>query len=200
MRQEDRKQYLDMIPRIFVRAVRSPDTDETYEHELSEGEATSLLTERETRAIVTFLDTPAAQRILQFMCFELGQEAHLWARAGHDVPKKAEAEQAFMMTKMLKCAASHGDGWRDAYNAERREILAPIQAVGAGIRYLGFTDEELEPFVNVAASKWCAAKEREHSNDDMIYFRTNWQSLPGLRQFVIGARLKAALPSEESAQ
>ncbi len=45
MRQEDRKQYLDMIPRVFVRALRDPHGNEEYE--LSEGEATSLLVERE---------------------------------------------------------------------------------------------------------------------------------------------------------
>lgn len=45
MRQEDRKQYLDMIPRVFVRALRDPHGNEEYE--LSEGEATSLLAERE---------------------------------------------------------------------------------------------------------------------------------------------------------
>lgn len=45
MRQEDRKQYLHMIPRVFVRALRDPNGNEEYE--LSEGEATSLLVERE---------------------------------------------------------------------------------------------------------------------------------------------------------
>jgi hypothetical protein len=143
-----------------------------------------------------FLDTPAAQRILRFMCFELGKEAHLWARLGEDVPKKAEAEQAFMMTKMLKHAAVHGENWRDAYNAERREQLAPYVAVGAGIRFLGYTDEELAPFVDGAAGKWCAAKERPFDNDDVIYFRENWSALPGLRAFVVGAARTADLAKD----
>lgn len=149
--------------------------------------------------IAAFLDSAPAQRILQFMCFELGKEAHLWARAGHDIPKKAEAEQAFMMTKMLKCAATHGAGWIDAYNAERRQILAPIQAVGAAIRILGVPDEELAPFVDAAAAKWCAAKERPYDNDDMIYFRENWSALPGLRAYVISAHAthSASAPAAE---
>lgn len=48
MRQEDRQQYLDMLPRVFVRAIRDPEMG-GQEYELSEGEATSLLIEREAR-------------------------------------------------------------------------------------------------------------------------------------------------------
>lgn len=63
MRQEDRQQYLDMIPRVFVRAVRNPDSgDESYEHELSEGEATSLLIERESKLSVRVVRLEAALR------------------------------------------------------------------------------------------------------------------------------------------
>lgn len=146
--------------------------------------------------ISAFLDTEPAQRILRFMCFELGKEAHLWVRAGNEIPKKAEAEQAFMMTKMLKHAATHGDRWIDAYNAERRQLLDPYQAIGAAIRFLGPSDEELAPFVDRAAVKWCAAKERPHDNDDVIYFRANWSALAGLRSFVLTEHDLQKAPSE----
>lgn len=45
MRDEDKQQYLDMIPRVFVRALRDPHGNEEYE--LSEGTATDLLRRRE---------------------------------------------------------------------------------------------------------------------------------------------------------
>lgn len=45
MRPEDKQQYLDMLPRVFVRALRDPHGNEEYE--LSEGEATDLLRRRE---------------------------------------------------------------------------------------------------------------------------------------------------------
>ena len=48
MKPEDRQQYIDMIDRVFIRAVRDPHGNEEYE--LSEGEATKILMERENRA------------------------------------------------------------------------------------------------------------------------------------------------------
>lgn len=44
MRPEDKQPYLDMIPRVFVRALREP---ADVEFSLSEGEATDLLMRRE---------------------------------------------------------------------------------------------------------------------------------------------------------
>lgn len=87
--------------------------------------------------IAAFLDTAPAQRILRFMCFELAKEAHLWGRLGEDIPHQAQAEQAYMMTKMLKHAAAHGEGWIDAYNADRTAALKPIKALGAAIKEFG---------------------------------------------------------------
>ncbi len=45
MKPEDKQQYLDMIPRVFVRALRDPLGDNEFN--LSEGEATDLLRRRE---------------------------------------------------------------------------------------------------------------------------------------------------------
>ena len=50
MRPEARKEYLDMPARVFIRAVRYPHQEgpaPDEEYELSEGQATSLLVERE---------------------------------------------------------------------------------------------------------------------------------------------------------
>lgn len=49
MRDEDKPQCLDMIPRVFVRALRDPHGNEEFE--LSEGEATDLLRRREAIAV-----------------------------------------------------------------------------------------------------------------------------------------------------
>lgn len=38
--------------------------------------------------------------------------------------------------------------------------------------------------VHAAALQWCGEKDRETSLDDIRYFQSNWQSLPGLRSRV----------------
>ena len=42
------------------------------------------------------------------------------------------------------------------------------------------TDED----INRAAFQWCGEKDRETSNDDILYFKSNWKALPGLRSRV----------------
>lgn len=49
MTEEERAKYLDLIPRVFVRALRDPHGAD-LEYELSEGQATSLLRAREDAA------------------------------------------------------------------------------------------------------------------------------------------------------
>lgn len=132
-----------------------------------------------------FLDTPPAQHILSLMCFQLGHDAQFWRAFGADVPKKAEAEQAYMMTRLLKLAAVHGDKWHDAYMAEKRARLEPLEAIGRALRFLGPSDEELMPCVDVAASRWVASKEREFDQGQIEYFTHNWRALPGLRDCVL---------------
>jgi hypothetical protein len=38
--------------------------------------------------------------------------------------------------------------------------------------------------IDNAAIKWCGQKERETFYDDIVYFRHNWNALPGLKKFV----------------
>lgn len=35
-----------------------------------------------------------------------------------------------------------------------------------------------------AAYRWCGKKERETFLDDILYFRNNWKTLPGLKRYV----------------
>lgn len=44
--------------------------------------------------------------------------------------------------------------------------------------------EITERDVSDAAIKWCGEKDRETSMDDIIYFKSNWRALPGLRVYV----------------
>ena len=46
-------------------------------------------------------------------------------------------------------------------------------------------DAEIDKLVARAAIKWCGQKDRETFPEDGIYFKMNWNALPGLRQFVL---------------
>lgn len=56
MTEEEARKYVEMLPRVFIRAVRDPPFgDESYEYELTEGQATTLLRQRERAAILAFI-------------------------------------------------------------------------------------------------------------------------------------------------
>ncbi|MEZ2132497.1 MULTISPECIES: hypothetical protein [unclassified Sinorhizobium] len=44
--------------------------------------------------------------------------------------------------------------------------------------------EVLKKAVSRAAIWWCSEKDRETFLDDIIYFKNNWSSLPGLKKYV----------------
>lgn len=44
--------------------------------------------------------------------------------------------------------------------------------------------EKLRKAINRAAARWCNDKDRETFMEDIIYFRNNWSSLPGLNRYV----------------
>lgn len=60
--------------------------------------------------------------ILGMMCFECGPIADVLRRAGHDIPRKIEMEQSFVMLWLIERYKRHGSGWRDIVNEELRGL------------------------------------------------------------------------------
>lgn len=71
--------------------------------------------------------TPAIADVLGLMPWVTGRIAGVYRAAGHDIPTKCEAEQAFVMHRCLHLAIEHGDGWRVAAQAELDELKARLQ-------------------------------------------------------------------------
>lgn len=67
--------------------------------------------------------TPALREILGMMVFELSPIAHAFRAAGHEIKRRAEDEQAFVLHWLIGLALEHGDGWR-ARAADEIERLA----------------------------------------------------------------------------
>lgn len=68
--------------------------------------------------------TPALKGALGLMNFQTGPIAHIYRAAGHDIPRKCEAEQAFVLHRYVLLALKHGEEWRAHAQAEIDEILA----------------------------------------------------------------------------
>ncbi|MCW2276342.1 hypothetical protein GJ654_18625 [Rhodoblastus acidophilus] len=72
--------------------------------------------------------TPPLDDVLRLMNFQTGPIAHLYRRAGHDIPRKCEAEQAFVLHRFIGLAIKHGDEWR---KYAQEELNAMMQAAEA---------------------------------------------------------------------
>ena len=72
----------------------------------------------EPEGLEAFLNTPAVQDILGRLNFSHGQIAEAFRLRGVPIERKYEAEQAWFLTKALMLAASHGNLWQDALQAE----------------------------------------------------------------------------------
>lgn len=73
--------------------------------------------------------TPALAQVLGLMNFQTCPVAHLFRAAGHDIPRKVEAEQAFVLHRLIKLALQHGDRWREVAEAELKAL--PTHPAGA---------------------------------------------------------------------
>lgn len=60
----------------------------------------------------------AVAEVLGFMPWTTGSIAHAFRAAGHDIKRKCEAEQAFVMWWALKLALRHGPDWHKHAAAE----------------------------------------------------------------------------------
>ena len=58
------------------------------------------------------------REILGMPNFVAGPFAHRFRDAGHDIPRKAEAEQAFIIHWLTRLCLAHPEDWREHANAE----------------------------------------------------------------------------------
>jgi hypothetical protein len=56
--------------------------------------------------------TPELREILGLMMWTTGPIAHAFRAAGHEIPRKAEEEQAFVLHWLIGLALEHGSEWR----------------------------------------------------------------------------------------
>ena len=66
--------------------------------------------------------TPALRDVLGLMNFQTGPFANALRAAGEDIPRKVEAEQAYVLHWMIGLALEHGDGWREKASQRLEEI------------------------------------------------------------------------------
>lgn len=72
--------------------------------------------------------TPEIGEVLGLMNFATGPLADLFRAAGAEIPRKIEAEQAFVLFRFLHLALKHGAEWRVASNVDVQEALAAAEA------------------------------------------------------------------------
>lgn len=72
--------------------------------------------------------TPELRHILGHMCFQFIQLAAVYRQAGHDIPKKAEDEQAYLMHRMLIHWQDSGESWNQSFEAEARDVFTVARA------------------------------------------------------------------------
>lgn len=65
--------------------------------------------------------------ILGMPNFQCGPIAHVMQSAGAAIPKKAEAEQAHVLLKLLSLYASHGSAWRKHAGEWLHDLQAAAQ-------------------------------------------------------------------------
>lgn len=73
----------------------------------------------------TMMEWPPLNDELSFILgmpnFQAGPFAHVYRAAGHAIPYKAEAEQAFVLHRFVWLWFNHGNEWRDAAEKDLRE-------------------------------------------------------------------------------
>lgn len=76
--------------------------------------------------------TPAIAEVLGRPNFMCGAIAEAYRHAGHEIPRKAEAEQAFVLFRFLPFAIVHGEGWTDAARADWEAARRAAEESGHG--------------------------------------------------------------------
>lgn len=71
---------------------------------------------------------PELSKALGFMNFQTGPIAHIFRAAGHDIPTKCEAEQAFVLDRMIRAVIKHGDKWLQAFSTDLKTAQETARA------------------------------------------------------------------------
>jgi hypothetical protein len=71
--------------------------------------------------------TPDLREVLGMMIMQTCPIAHGFQAAGYDIPKKTEAEQAFVLHWLVGLALKHGEAWRKAAADELSAIANKVQ-------------------------------------------------------------------------
>lgn len=74
--------------------------------------------------------TPALKAVLSLMLWHCGQLAEAWRIMGHDIPRRAEDEQAYVLHRLIPLAIAHGDQWRKIVADELTTGRAVAKAAG----------------------------------------------------------------------
>lgn len=67
---------------------------------------------------------PELLHALGLMIFQTAPIARVFRAAGHDVPAKVEAEQAFILHRLVKHVLESGPLWETAFDIEYKKALA----------------------------------------------------------------------------
>jgi hypothetical protein len=70
--------------------------------------------------------TPALSEVLQLTIMSTAPVARFYRTCGYDIPRKVEAEQAFMLHRLIGFALEHGDKWREVATAELDTMSAAL--------------------------------------------------------------------------
>ena len=61
------------------------------------------------------------------------RECQLFRSLGHEIPKRAEDEQAFWVHRMLGFWVKYGEQWRDAFHADIKAHIEQARALKGGV-------------------------------------------------------------------
>lgn len=75
--------------------------------------------------------TPELADVLGLMNYQSCPIAAVYRMAGHDIKRQAEAEQAFMLDRLIRLVIQHGAEWRNVYMAEVMAIRGVVTPKGA---------------------------------------------------------------------
>lgn len=78
--------------------------------------------------------TPELAHILGLSNFRIGPIAHVFQAAGHSIARKCEAEQAFVLDRMIRAVLQHGPQWAKVFTLDleaQRAIITEQKSKGS---------------------------------------------------------------------
>jgi hypothetical protein len=77
--------------------------------------------------------TPHLAVVLGWPNYKCGQFAPIFRRAGHDIPHKAEREQAFVLHWLTKLVLQHGEKWAEHGDQEIKTMIRAQRVAVGGV-------------------------------------------------------------------